>query len=303
MVERPSYAARYESVFDDQHADLANIPILDAVFPAAGFLAQGVEAATRVYYDLPGALEITGYSLREVDIETALRILEDDYGIEIILSMELVDKMSAETPAWTRFTVTSVARESNEWTQHCTGLVKVEVLPCPKHEKLSTEMDPKFPSAEAWYKRFAEICLGYGETFRPLSEIQVDPHRNLATAIVALNKTAGTIEGGESDYPLHPTALDAAFQLGIIAFFGGQVEKANISFVPAHLTQLYMKAGVRHDWGKAIARGSIQGLRSAYAQLQMMDPSGDVFLEVDSRRFTRFKELRSDRRDAFQAAF
>lgn len=206
--------------------------------------------------------------------------------------MEFVDTMTVEIPAWARFTVTSVARESNEWTQHCTGLVKVEVLPPPKREKLSTEMDPRFPSPEAWYNRFAEIGLGYGKAFRTLSEIQVDPHRNLAKATVALNKTAGTIVGGESDYPLHPTALDAAFQLAIIAFFGGQVERANTSFVPAHLTQLYMRAGIMHDWGKAIARGSIQGLRNAYAQLQMMDPSGDVFLEVDSMRFTRFKELR-----------
>ncbi|KAK3178717.1 Type I Iterative PKS [Lepraria neglecta] len=262
----------------------------DAVFPAAGFIALGVEAATRVYHDLPDALEITGYSFRKVDIDTALRIPEDDYGIEIIFSMELVDTATAKSPAWAKFAVTSVARDSNEWTQHCTGLVKVEVSPPAEKDKISAEMDPRFPSPQAWYDKFTEIGLGYGETFRPLSEIQVDPHRNLAKATVALNKTAGTIKGGESSYPLHPTALDATFQLAIIAFYGGQVEKANAAFVPVHLSQLYLKAGVRQDWGRAIARGSIQGLRSAYAQLQMMDPSGDVFLEVDSMRFTSFKE-------------
>lgn len=210
-----------------------------------------------------------------------------------MIGMELVDITTAESPAWARFTVTSVGRESNEWTQHCTGLVKVEVhAPTPK-EKLNTEMDPKFPSSEAWYDRFTDIGLGYGETFRPLSKIQVDPHRDLAKATVALNRTAGTLEGGESDYPLHPTALDATFQLAIIAFFGGQVEKANASFVPAHIAQLYIKSGVQHDWGKAVARGSIQGPRIAYAQLQMMDSSGNIGLAVDSMRFTRFKEYRS----------
>lgn len=252
-----------------------------------------MEAATRFYHDLPSALEITGYSFREVDIDTALRIPEDDYGIEIILSMEFMDTSTAKAPAWARFTVASVARNSNEWTQHCTGLVKVEVLPSTAKDKMSVEMDPKFPNSQAWYNKFTEIGLGYGETFRTLSKIQTDPHRNLAKANVALNKTAGTIKGGESDYPLHPTALDATFQLAIIAFFGGQVEKANASFVPAHLSRLYIKAGVGHDWGRAVARGSIQGPRSAYAQLQMMDPDGDVFLEVESIRFTRFKESRS----------
>ena len=251
-----------------------------------------MEAATRVYHSLPGALEITGYSFREVNIDTALRIPDDDYGIEITLGMEFVDTATAISPAWAKFTVTSVVRDLNEWTQHCTGLVKVKVLPPTEKKKMSTEIDAKFPSSQAWYHRFTEVGLGYGETFRTLSEIQVDPHRDLAKATVALNKTAGIIEGGESDYPLHPTALDATFQLAIIAFFGGQVEKANASFVPAHLSQMYMKAGVRHEWGRAVARGSIQGLRTAYAQLQMLDPSGDVFLEVESMRFTRFKELR-----------
>ncbi|KAL8840965.1 MAG: hypothetical protein Q9176_003537 [Flavoplaca citrina] len=267
----------------------------DVVFPAAGFLAQATEAATRLYQDLPGALEITGFSFREVDIDSALRIPEDEYGIEVIISMELVDTPTTKSPAWAKFTIASVARDSNEWTQHCTGLIRVEVSPPTVTDALSSEMDPKFPSSQAWYNKFAEIGLGYGETFRLLSEIQTDPDRNLAKASVALKKTAGMIEGGESIYPLHPTALDAAFQLAIIAFFGGQVEKANASFVPAHLSRMYLKAGIRHDLGHAVARGSFQGARSAYAQLQMMDPSGDIFLEVDSMRFTRFKESRSSK--------
>ncbi|KAL8866094.1 MAG: hypothetical protein Q9198_009044, partial [Flavoplaca austrocitrina] len=209
--------------------------------------------------------------------------------------MELVDTPTTKSPAWAKFTIASVARDSNEWAQHCTGLIRVEVSPPTVTDALSSEMDPKFPSSQAWYNKFAEIGLGYGETFRLLSEIQTDPDRNLAKASVALKKTAGMIEGGESIYPLHPTALDAAFQLAIIAFFGGQLEKANASFVPAHLSRMYLKAGIRHDLGHTVAQGSFQGARSAYAQLQMMDPSGDIFLEVDSMRFTRFKESRSSK--------
>ena len=204
--------------------------------------------------------------------------------------MELGDTATAILPVWAKFAVTSVAGDSNEWAQHCTGLVKIEVSPLAEKGEIDVEMDPRFPSSHAWYDKFTEIGLGYDETFRSLSEIQVDPHRNLATASVALNKTAGTIKGGESNYPLHPTALSAAFQLAIIVFYGGEVEKANAAFVPVQLSQLYLKAGVRQDWGRAIARGSIQGFRSAYAQLQMMDTSGEIFLEVDSVRFTSLKE-------------
>ncbi len=209
--------------------------------------------------------------------------------------MESVDTPTTTSPAWARFTIASVARDSNEWNQHCTGLIKVEVSPPKVTDKIDAEMDPKFPSFQAWYNKFEEIGLGYGETFRLLSGIHTDPHRNIAKASVALGKIAGMIEGGESLYPIHPTALDASFQLAIIAFFGGQLEKANASFVPAHISRMYLKTGFRHDGSHAVARGSFQGQRSAYARLQMVDASGDVFLEVDSMRFTRFKESRSSK--------
>ncbi|RYP28272.1 hypothetical protein DL767_007292 [Monosporascus sp. MG133] len=267
--------------------------IPDAVFPAAGFIAMAVEAAGQAYRALPNPSEITGYSLRKVNIDTALRIPEDDYGIEIILSMELVDTATAKSPSWARFTVSSVARDSNEWTEHCTGLVKVEVLPPAEKDRMSAEMDARFPDLDSWYEKFAEIGIGYGPMFRPLSELRVDPNRNLAKACVALNKTAGSVGGGESDYALHPTALDATFQLGLIACYGGQTERANTSFVPVHLSQVYLKAGASQDRGIAVARGKIQGLRSAYVQLQMMDQNGDVVLDVGTLRLTRFKESTS----------
>ena len=100
-----------------------------------------------------------------------MRIPEDDYGIEIILSIELGDTATAILPAWAKFAVTSVAGDSNEWTQYYTGLVKVEVsLPAEKDE-IDVEIDPRFPSSQVWYDKFTEIGLGYNETFRSLSEI------------------------------------------------------------------------------------------------------------------------------------
>lgn len=266
----------------------------DAVFPAAGYIALAVEAATRVYCKLPDALEITGYTFRQIDLNAVLRIPEDDYGIEVIVSMELVDRATAKEPAWAKFAVTSVARDSEEWTQHCTGLVKVEVSPPTEKVQMSDEMDPRFPSVRSWYDKFNDIGCGYGKTFQPLTDLQVDPHRNLAKATVSLNSSAGTVKGGESSYPLHPAALDATFQLAIIAFYGGQLESATAAFVPVHVSQLYLKAGVRQDVPAiAIAHGSKQGLRNANVQLQMADQSGDLFLEVDSMRFTEFRETKT----------
>ncbi|KAI0013981.1 hypothetical protein F4779DRAFT_625071 [Xylariaceae sp. FL0662B] len=267
--------------------------IPDAVFPGAGFVVMAVEAALRVYCDTAHSSKITGYSLRNVDIKTALRIPEDDYGVEIILSMELVDTQTAKSPSWAKFTVSSVARDSNDWAEHCTGLVRVEISRQPEKDKINAAMDARSPDLSSWHNRFAEIGIGYGSTFQSLSELQVDPFQNLAKASVALNTTTGTIEGGESTYALHPAALDATFQLGLIACYGGQVERATTAFLPVHLSQVYLKAEVGGDMGTAVARGRIQGIRNAYVQLQMMNQGGDVVLEVDTLRLTRFKESSS----------
>lgn len=266
----------------------------DAVFPAAGYIALGVEAATRAYQSLPDSREITGYKFQNVDIEATLTIPEDDYGVEIIIGAELVDKTTADEPAWLKFTVTSVSRASSEWTQHCTGLAKVEVASAVSRAQLSAEMDPRYPSIAAWYDKFTSVGLGYGKTFQPLSDLQVDPHRGLAQAKVALNSTAGSVEGGESSYPLHPAALDATFQLAIIAIYGGQLERATAAFVPVQISQLYLKAGVRQDVHvTAIAHSSPQGLRGATSELQLVDEGGKVFLDVESMRFTEFRETKS----------
>ncbi|KAK0671960.1 putative polyketide synthase [Cercophora samala] len=272
--------------------------IPDAVFPAAGFIAMGIEAATQVYRELPKAQEITGYSLRKVDIETALRLPEDDGGVDIILSLELADTdATVKSPGWSRFTVSSVARDSEEWTEHCTGLVKVEISGKPAAAgKMGSLSDPRFPSTRAWYNKFTDIGIGYGPTFQPLSDIRADPNQNLAQAIVALNTTDNTIEGGESSYPLHPAALDGAFQLGLIACYGGQLERAYTAFVPVHLSSMYLKAGLNPDTpATAIAHGQTQGLRGAYIKLQMTDESGNVVLDVDTLRCLSFKESKSDK--------
>ncbi|KAI1635391.1 polyketide synthase dehydratase-domain-containing protein [Biscogniauxia mediterranea] len=264
--------------------------IPDAVFPGAGFIAMAVEAVFRAHHSSPNPQVITGYSLRKVDIEAALRIPEDDNGIEIIISLDNVSTATTRSSSWVRFVVSSVAQDSDEWTQHCTGLVKVETGQPISKRKIKDDMDARYPDLSSWYAKFEEIGIGYGPAFQPLSELHIDPHRHIAKASVSLNPTAGLVEGGESSYAIHPAALDATFQLGLIACYGGRTEKATAAFVPVHLSQVYIKAGINKDHAVAVASGRIQGLRNAYVQLQMLDNTGEVVLNIDRLRLTRFKE-------------
>ncbi|QQK42980.1 polyketide synthase dehydratase-domain-containing protein [Penicillium digitatum] len=80
------------------------------VFPGAGYLMMAVEAASQAYIqDFSEPLSITGFSLQNVSIKSAMRIPEDDYGVEVLLSLQLLESTTAKKPSWISFSIRSVA--------------------------------------------------------------------------------------------------------------------------------------------------------------------------------------------------
>jgi SAM-dependent methyltransferase len=278
----------------------------DCIFPAAAFLLMAVVAASQTYNDLAEPQDIVGYSLRNTSIKAALRIPEDDTGVEVMLSLDLADAATASAPAWTNFSISSVTSGSNEWTEHCTGLVKVEVS-APGHiSKMGTLRDLRIVDTPTWYKKFASIGLGYGPAFQGLSKIRSSLDQDMAEAKVALRTTSNTIKGGEAIYPLHPASLDALIQLGLIACHGGEVEKATTAFVPVHLNRLYLNSSTTdEEWATGTALGVLKGLRGAYAKLQLCNQAGEIVLDIDSLRCISYSGSKhhSDEAKAFSSPF
>ena len=245
---------------------------------------MAVEAASRIYNEFPKSLAIKGFSLRDVAIKKSLMIPEDDYGMEVLTSMELVDVATAQSPAWATFSISSVGRETDEWTEHSTGRVKVEIEGADE-DFGPHGMAPHAPrdiDARAWYKKLLDVGLGYGPSFQPLSNIRSDPASNLAVASVALHTT--DIKGGESEYPLHPASLDGAIQLGLIACHGGRTNEASTGFVPVQLSRVYLANDIPGDACTVVARGERRGIRGAHLDLRMLGPNGEVLLNVDAVR-------------------
>ena len=99
----------------------------DLVFPAAGYLAMAIEAASQMHNDLDGVLPLAGFTIRNVAIESTLQVPDDEYGVEIILDMSPVDmKYLKGSPKWYEFSISSVASQGHLWTQHCSGTIKTE---------------------------------------------------------------------------------------------------------------------------------------------------------------------------------
>ncbi|PHH91148.1 hypothetical protein CDD83_1525 [Cordyceps sp. RAO-2017] len=255
--------------------------------PGAAHIVMAMVAAEQAYAELPDALSVVGFSLRNVSIKRTLVVPEDDNGIEIVLSLELEDEATAGSPRWAGFSIASVARDSDQWTEHCSGLVKVEVSDFQQAAPIDKAMDGRAVDAQRWHKRFVEMGMLFGPSFQGHADIRADPNKNIASAKLALKTTAGMFPGGESSYPIHPASLDLAIRLGLMACHGGQTETGRVQ-LPIHLNQLRLRHRCLQgrDWVTGISRGELCGLRGACAQLQILDDAGDVALDVDMMRFT-----------------
>ncbi|RKL41407.1 Compactin diketide synthase mokB [Fusarium proliferatum] len=292
---------------------IKNIPWLsehrlssEPCFPVSGFVAMAMEAASQTYQEVPGSLPIAAYTIKDMCIKSALVIPEDERGIEIVLSITTSGALSAKptAPAWCSFTISTVNSDSDEWTEHCTGRVRVEVTQPVSLDKLTTNsMDSRFPDVRAWYRQFRKLGIEHGPTFQTLFDLTADPRQNMATGRVALSTTAGSLPGGESSYIIHPTALDGMFQLGLIACAGGQVEEANTAFVPLHLARLYLKARVGQDSADAIAHSTVSGNKSANLHLQLLNKAGEVVIQMRDLTFIKYGRPAECRGKAFSSPF
>ncbi|KAM3427266.1 hypothetical protein NHJ13734_009044 [Beauveria thailandica] len=265
----------------------------DAVFPAAGYVAMAVEVATRAHNECEGALPIIGFNLRNLIIKSALRIPEDDYGVEVIITLELQDVAKGKTPCWVPFSISSVSSTTDTWTEHCLGDVKVQVSPtCLNLHKMDSEMDARLLDSKALYRKFEQLGLGYGDAFQGLSNIEADPTQNLASASLNFSTTRSAEKSlmAASCYPIHPASLDALFQLGLVSCHGGQLERTKNAFVPVRISQIYIKNGNHEMSGIALAKGELRGLRGAYAKLQVLDQAGGILVDIPSLRCITYGE-------------
>ncbi|KAJ2988123.1 hypothetical protein NUW58_g4141 [Xylaria curta] len=255
----------------------------DPVLPGAAYIAMAIEAASRMHNESATPSKIKGFSLRDLTIDRSLLIPEDDYGVEVVTSMGIATVTGPSLP-WATFSINSVRRVSDEWVEHCTGQVRIEVEVARQdiQDHRVTPTAPRRIDALPWYQKFSDIGLNYGPCFQTLSNIRTNPESNLAVATLALHPTS--TRTSESPYALHPASLDGAIQLGLIACHGGQLEKANTAFVPVRLSHLYLQKEISGDTCTVVARGERRGIRSVHLELQILGPSGDVCLHVDDLR-------------------
>ncbi|KAI1825907.1 lovastatin nonaketide synthase [Xylaria intraflava] len=214
------------------------------MFPAAGHMAVAIEAC-RQRLELSGK-PVTGFTLRNVELTSALIIPEGDDGIEI--QVRLTAQSGAEGSACD-FTVESFT--DGVWTVHSSGIVAsmAKDALCPKPESLSPIV-PKDLSlrqnGQWWNDAFRRVGFEYGPSFAGLDHVRAHrDHAPQAMGNIPLNTTSGLMEG-ESRYILHPSAVDALLQLVIIAIHRGLFQEMPWGVIPVKFDEVdfYLPDGI-----------------------------------------------------------
>ncbi|TVY85232.1 Highly reducing polyketide synthase FUM1 [Lachnellula suecica] len=197
----------------------------EVLFPGAAFVAIAGEAIRQ----LSGSND---YTVRRVNITTAL-VLHEGKPVEVITNLRPVRLTNSLDSSWYDFTVSSL--HGDTWIKHVTG----QVRPGSECHMEAEEIEPlqrNVPSS-SWYRVMRKFGLNYGPRFRPLKNISADVAETIAVATIFKEVT----NSKESVYPLHPTTLDATFQLLMAAAFKGVPRLFDKLSVPTYIDELYIK--------------------------------------------------------------
>lgn len=262
------------------------------VFPAAAYFAMAIEAARELHNDDADSPPAMAFKLRQVNIHAALPLVDDDLGVETVLSMEKIVLTSTNLESdWYKFSISSTVPNSDVWTENCDGTITTESVSISVDNDRRLHGNPRSRalSMKRWYDKFAAMGLQYGPTFQALSNLRAYRRDNTALADVDLYPTRGNVKGGESDYLLHPAALDTCLQLALIGTYAGQVENVKKAFVPVAVDE--MTVWVPQSCGETavgLGGGRLLGQRSLYAKAQLYSRSGAPLLDIQEIKCTLY---------------
>lgn len=253
----------------------------NVIFPGAGFVSMAIDGMSQICQ--PNMNGNVSYSLRDVELAQALMLTADgEAEVDLRLTIRACDDKALGTRDWQRFSVHSISGDNDTWTEHCTGLIRVE------NEKLgdsdlatlhrrdpatySRKTDPK----DLWDSLHATgIC--HGPLFQNIIRIQSNGQGSLCTFVIA--DTAATMPHSyESQHVVHPTTLDSVIQAAytILPSAGTRLKTA---LVPRRLKKVKIPSSLSGlEAGHVLsAQASVKDRRSQSfsADLVVFDESDD----------------------------
>ncbi|KAK7545386.1 beta-ketoacyl synthase domain-containing protein [Phyllosticta citricarpa] len=228
----------------------------DILYPGAGMVIMAIEGARQI---ADPNEEIHGYELRDVAITSALRVPDDEKGVEVMVNFHPRRTGTKAAPSATlnEFTVSSWSEDSNQWTVHARGLITVtyksSLSPSMQQElTLENERCKKSfeearekcatPARSFLYDTVETIGMHYGKTFRNMAELFAGD--SASYGIITVPDTKAVMPQG-FEYPcvIHPATLDSVLHL-LFPSISGAEQSLNEAVVPFSFDRIFVSAEI-----------------------------------------------------------
>ncbi|UQC74786.1 beta-ketoacyl synthase domain-containing protein [Colletotrichum lupini] len=228
----------------------------DILYPGAGIVVMAIEAARQLAEENPTE-EVYGYELRDVAIDTALRVPDTDKGIEVMIQLHPRRTGTKAGPSATlnEFAVSSWSEDIKEWTVHARGLVSVtyksSLSPAMQRE-LALENERyaqtfaeakeicQKPARSFLYDTVKTIGMQYGPTFRNMTELFAGP--SASYGIISVPNTKAVMpKGFEYPFVVHPATLDSVLHL-LFPSISGEDQSLSEAVVPFSFDRIFVSA-------------------------------------------------------------
>ncbi len=236
------------------------------VFPGAGYVEMALASARETFGDGP-------CHIVDIEFQRAL-FLSNNQGVSLQLIHEHYDsnKRSQNT-----FSIYSIGKNKKQsWNQHCMGMFVVDSTILSNELSLDDIRNrcPELISSESCYEQFNKRGLEYGPLFRGIEHLYTGNHE-----VVGNIKLDDTLYNDLENYLLHPSILDACFQvfLGVLEF-AEDMESPGM-YLPVQIDELrfYNKPGT-NSW--CHAQLFEQNLTYIKGDITIFDTAGNILVEI-----------------------
>ncbi|KXT10980.1 hypothetical protein AC579_5172 [Pseudocercospora musae] len=249
----------------------------EILFPAAGFVAVAVEAASQLL--LTGENGQSDIVLDQLLIHSALRLHESE-EVEVVTNGSL---QGSEL----QISIRSILRDG--WTEHVTAVARCSTpaeraVPSFTKQHRGGRWGINADShCRMWSAAMRRLGMDYGPSFTILSDISARSKTSEAFATVALQATEGVMIG-ESKYPIHPTAIDAAFQLLVMGIYEGLPHAFTKAYIPTAIKNFQVQSSpVQPPSKSALIHVKTRriGQRRLSGHANILDDQEHVLLKMD----------------------
>ncbi|KAB8221883.1 hypothetical protein BDV33DRAFT_229960 [Aspergillus novoparasiticus] len=253
------------------------------LYPGCGFICLAMEAATQqlLIAEEQEDREISGYQIRDVNVQQALVIPDTAEGIEIQTALRPVSDKAIGLQGWKEFEVFSITSE-NRWMRHAQGLIMVESNNVQK-EVSSSEQEirhARLIDANDMWSTLEPLGIKYGPTFRNIGDIHQSKTELRSTSTITVPDTSVP-----NDLPrnhiIHPATLDAVAQAAFTALPGVAFHQES-SRVFQSIERLWVSSKISRETGQVfkchtkLDYADVQGIRAGVVLFEQDRPVVEV---------------------------